>query len=209
MSCGTDGAEGDGGAAAATSTAGAARARVVNDALAAARRGDDAALSRLYAEVYDELHELARRQRRRWSGNDTLDTTALLHESYLRLIDRSRFGWHDLGQFFAVACKAMRHILIDYARGKRTLKRGGDQDQAICVPDADAGLPADQETVVALCEGIERLAVVDARQAGVFELRFFMGFSVEETAELLDISPATVKRDWLLASTFLRMSMGA
>ncbi|HLU67495.1 MAG TPA: ECF-type sigma factor [Kofleriaceae bacterium] len=186
----------------------AARARAVSDALEAARRGDQEALSRLFTEVYDELHELAHLQRRRWSGNHTLDTTALLHESYLRLVDRSRFEWRDLGHFFAVACKAMRHILIDYARTRQALKRGGDQEQ-VPLADAAAGPGGDPEAVIALCEGLERLAAADPRQASVFELRFFLGLSVEETAELLAVSPATVKRDWLLASTFLRVSMEA
>lgn len=175
-------------------------------ALATTQGGDERALSRLFAEVYDELHELARLQRRRWSGDETLDTTALLHESYLRLVDRSRFGWHDPVHFFAVACKAMRHILIDYARGKRAQKRGGEHEPAPLLPEAH-GAPGDQVAVIALCEELERLAAADARQASVFELRVFLGFSVEETAELLAISPATVKRDWLLATSFLRLSM--
>src|SRR5690606_15112610 len=129
----------------------AARARAVSDALEAARRGDQEALSRLFTEVYDELHELAHLQRRRWSGNHTLDTTALLHESYLRLVDRSRFERRDLGHFFAVACKAMRHILIDYARTRQALKRGGDQEQ-VPLADAAAGPGGDPEAVIALCE---------------------------------------------------------
>lgn len=178
------------------------------ETLEATRGGDENALPRLFAEMYDQLRELARLQRRRWSGNQTLDTTSLLHESYLRLVARSHLGWHDAGHFVAVACKAMRHILVDYARGKRAQKRGGENEPAPLRPDAHGAIPGDQAAVIALCEELERLAAADARQASVFELRVFLGFSVEETAELLAISPATVKRDWLLATSFLRMSMG-
>lgn len=176
-------------------------------ARAATHSDDEAALPRLFAEAYDELRELARRQRRRWSGDETLDTTALLHESYLRLVDGSQLSWEDPGHFFAVACRAMRHTLIDYGRGKRARKRGGEREPAPLLLDAHGAAPGDQAAVIALCEELERLAAADARQASVFELRVFLGFSVEETAALLAISPATVKRDWLLATSFLRMSL--
>lgn len=184
----------------------AARVAAVNDALEAVRRGDEAAMAALFAELYDELRELAHRQRRRWSGNHTIDTTALVHESYLKLVDKSRFQWKDLGHFFAVACKAMRHILVDYARGQKADKRGGGQ-QRLALDDAELGRAARQETMSALGEALDRLTEADPRRATVFEMRFFLGSSVEEIAELLGLSPATVKRDWALATSFVRMCM--
>jgi RNA polymerase sigma factor (TIGR02999 family) len=180
------------------------RPELVTEALESAREGDEAALATLYGEVYDELYQLARRQRRRWTGNETLDTTALVHESYLKLVDRSRFAWNDLRHFFAVAARAMRHILINYAEQARAAKRGGDRAR-IDLDDAMAASTAEQETLVILGAGVDELTRVDERRAQVFEYRFFLGLSVTETAELLDISPATVKRDWTMACAFLRV----
>jgi RNA polymerase sigma factor (TIGR02999 family) len=180
------------------------RARRVTDALEAVKRGEEGALATLFGQVYDELHQLAHRQRQRWSGNETLDTTALVHESFLKLVDRSRFEWADLRHFFAVAAKAMRHILIDYA-GKQSAQRRGGARRPISLDDVDAASSADLETLVALGAGLDELAAVDARRASVFEYRFFLGLEVSETAELLGISPATVKRDWTLAVAFLRV----
>jgi RNA polymerase sigma factor (TIGR02999 family) len=180
------------------------RREQVNAALDAARAGDEGALASLFTEVYDELHQLARRQRRRWSGNETLDTTALVHESYLKLVDRSRFQWADLRHFFAVAAKAMRHVLIDYAGKQRAQRRGGDRLR-VELDEAHAASGAAQETLISLGAGLDELAKIDPRRASVFEYRFFLGLSVVETGELLAISPATVKRDWSLATAYLRV----
>lgn len=187
--------------------AGKTRAQMVNAALESVRNGDESALATLFAKVYDELHELAHHQRRRWSGNETLDTTALVHESYLKLVDRTRFEWADLRHFFAVAAKAMRQILINYAEKQRAQKRGGDR-RRVEFDDAHAASKAEQEMLVALGAGLDRLGEIDERRARVFEYRFFLGLSVAETAELLAVSPATVKRDWALASAFLKVHLG-
>ncbi|MBZ0110818.1 MAG: sigma-70 family RNA polymerase sigma factor [Thermoanaerobaculia bacterium] len=179
----------------------------VSAALEAVRRGEESGLATLYAAVYDDLREVAHRQRRRWIGNATLDTTSLVHESYLRLVGRNAFDWNDKRHFFAVAAKAMRHILIDYAEQQNALRRGGDH-QRVTLADGDAATQAQPETLLALGAGLDELSATDARRATVFELRFFLGSSVLETAQLLDISPATVKRDWALAAAFLRLYLG-
>jgi RNA polymerase sigma factor (TIGR02999 family) len=184
------------------------RSEAVGRALEAARRGEDGALAALYTAVYDELVELARRHRRRWSGNETIDTTGLVHESFLRLVDRTRFDWDDQRHFFAVAAKAMRHVLIDYAAKQGAVKRGGDQRRV----DLDESVPAEalgSDVLVAVGAGLDQLAQLDPRGASVFEYRFFLGLSVDETAELLAISPATVKRDWALAAAFLQLHLGS
>lgn len=182
------------------------RAALLNHCLEAARDGCDQAVAELFEHVYGELHGLARRQRRRWAGNHTMDTTSLLHESFVKLVDRDRFGWADLSHFFAVAAKAMRHILIDYAKRQRTRKRGGEH-QRVDWTDRHGASPPSLATLVAVAGSLERLHRIDSRRAAVFEFRFFLGLSVAETAETLEISPATVKRDWTLAAAFLRTQL--
>jgi len=174
----------------------------ITERLRAAGRGDREALDEVFALVYEELRGRARAQRRRWSGNETLDTTALVHEAYLKLVDQSRAQWNDRAHFLAVAARAMRHVLVNYAEQRRAAKRGGD---ARHVP-LDESNPVSEEVadeVIALHQARQRLADVNDRQARVVEARFFAGLSVEETAAALDISPATVKRDWALASAWL------
>jgi RNA polymerase sigma factor (TIGR02999 family) len=188
------------------SRAAGSRASTVNAALESALRGDEGAMATLFSEIYDELHRIAHFQRRRWSGNHTLDTTALVHESYLKLVDRGRFKYADLRHFFAVAARTMRHLLINYAERQRAQRRGGAL-HLIQFDEEDAAAGAEQEMLVVLGDGLDHLAAVDTRRATVFEWRFFLGFSVDETAELLQISPATVKRDWTLAVAFLRTTM--
>ncbi len=170
--------------------------------LRAAQQGDRQALDEVFAVVYGELRRLAQAQRRRWSGDNTLDTTALVHEAYLKLVDQSQAQWNDRAHFLAVASKAMRHILVNYAEQRRAAKRGGG---AQTVPLDDANPVGEQaaEEVLALHEALERLAEVNERQARVVEARFFAGLPIEETAAALAISPATVKRDWKLASAWL------
>jgi RNA polymerase sigma factor (TIGR02999 family) len=174
--------------------------------LRAAGRGDREALDEVFALVYDELRRRAQAQRRRWSGDQTLDTTALVHEAYLKLVDQSRAQWNDRAHFLAVAARAMRHVLVNYAEQRRAAKRGGGAPH---VP-LDENNPVSEETadeVIALHEALQRLADVSERQARVVEARFFAGLSIEETAAALDISPATVKRDWQLASAWLHREM--
>ena len=158
--------------------------------------------------VYDELRQLARRQRAGWQGDFTLDTTALVHEAWLKLGRGHGAGVENRSHFLGVAGQAMRHILCDYARDRRRLKRGGD---AIRLPlDVLEGVDgllrlSDErlETIAALDEALNRLAIEEPRWARVVECRFFAGLGVEETGQVLAISPATVKRDWALARAWL------
>ena len=174
----------------------------ITERLRLAQQGDRTALDEVFNLVYDELHRLAQAQRRRWSGDDTLDTTALVHEAYLKLVDQKGASWNDSGHFLAVAARAMRHLLVNYAERRRTAKRGGD---AVTV-SIDEFNPVSEEAadeVIALHEALDRLATVNERQVNIVEARFFTGLSIEETADALAVSPATVKRDWQLASAWL------
>jgi RNA polymerase sigma factor (TIGR02999 family) len=180
--------------------------------LADLRDGDDAALEQLFALLYDELHRLARRHRRRWQGDYTLDTTALVHEAYLKLAGGSRTAVESRAHFAAVAATAMRHILCNYARDRRTQKRGG----AITAVTLDeAGAPADErafsreqsDTLLALDDALRRLEQVDPRRSRVVECRFFGGLTVEETAAAIGASPRTVKRDWAVAQAWLHREL--
>lgn len=174
--------------------------------LEAVARGRDGAVDELFAATYEELKALAGSQRRRWRGDDTLSTTVLIHEAYLKLAQRQGPQWEHRGHFFAVASTAMRQILINYARDKRVAKRGGD---ATPVSPDDVPLVSEDavEELLALDEALDALAALDARQARVVECRFFGGLSVEETAEALDVSPATVKRDWAVARAYLQRTL--
>jgi len=165
------------------------------------RGGDRGAFDRLFPLILGELRVLARRQLRRVGREQTLDTTALIHETYLKLVDQSRVAMQDRHHFFALAAKAMRHILVDEARRKGALKRGG----AAKPVTLDDGVPAVERAaeVVAVDEALARLEAVDPRLGKIVELRFFGGLSVEETAATLDLSARTVKRDWQKARAFL------
>ena len=171
--------------------------------------GDRRAFTELLPLVYDELHDLARRQRRRWDGDETLNTTALIHEAYLRLADQSAPQWSSHPHFLAVASTAMRQVLLDYAKRKRALKRDGERRQ-VPLHEIEAALqdgsdvPAAQpEAIVAVEESLRRLERQDAMHGRIVECRFFGGMTVEDTAEALGVSPATVKRRWALAQAWL------
>lgn len=176
------------------------------------RGGDRHALGELFALVYDELQLLARRQRRRWNGDYTLNTTALVHEAYLKLVDQSRIGVESRAHFFALASRAMRHILCNHARAKRARKRGGDLER---VPLDDQQVPAgravppDETSVLlaALDDALRRLEELEPRRARVVECRFFGGMTVEETATALGVSPRTVKRDYAMAQAWLQREL--
>ena len=165
------------------------------------RGGDRGAFDQLFPLVLGELRILARRQLRRVGREQSLDTTALIHETYLKLVDQSRAMVQDRHHFFALAAKAMRHILVDETRRKGARKRGGAMDPVTL----DDGVPAAEraDELVAVDEALSRLEAVDARLGKIVELRFFGGLSVEETAATLDLSPRTVKRDWQKARAFL------
>jgi RNA polymerase sigma factor (TIGR02999 family) len=174
--------------------------------LAAHREGDKEALDRLLPLVYDELRQLAASYLRRERGNHTLQPTALVHEAYFRLVDQRDAAWQNRSHFFGVAAHLMRLILVDHARARSAEKRGGD---AVRVPLDDLFRAAKQNDtdVLALDEALSRLAALDAQQVRIVELRYFGGLNVEETAEALGISAATVKRDWSVARMWLRREL--
>jgi RNA polymerase sigma factor (TIGR02999 family) len=185
------------------------RENTVVPLLARARAGERGAVDGLFPLVYDELRRLARAHRRRWQGDETLDTTALVHEAYLRLVDQSSPDWKDRAHFLAVASRAMRHILIDYARARRARKRGGSRER-LSVEQMEAALErgsdvsdASAEALVALEEALQRLERQNPRQARIVECRFFGGMTVPETAEALATSPSTVTRGWAAAQAWL------
>ncbi len=158
--------------------------------------------------VYEELRRQASRYLRRERRDHTLQTTALIHEAYLKLIDQHEVNWQNRAHFFGIAAQAMRRILVDYARGKNRAKRGGAGEN---LPLEEATLVVSTERsvdLVALDEALTRLAEFDERQERIVELRYFSGLTIEETAEVLRISPATVKKDWNVAKAWLRREIG-
>ena len=174
--------------------------------LAAWRRGDEAALSKLIPIVYQELRRLAAYHMRHEQDGHTLQTTALVHEAYLRLAGEQARDWQDRAHFFGVAAHIMRNLLVDHARAARRVKRGGgevhvtlDQAPALATPDPDV--------MLALDDALTRLAQIDARASRVVELRYFAGLSVEEAAAVMGVSEKTVKRDWSLAKTWLQAEL--
>lgn len=174
----------------------------VTQLLVAWAGGDESALDRLIPLVDSELRRLAHHYIRGERTGHTLQTTALVNEAYLRLIGSSRVQWQSGRHFFAVSAKLMRRILVDYARSRRSQKRGGSLERV----SFDVALPIDHERepdIVALDEALSALAAIDDRKSRVVELRFFGGLSVEETAEVLEVSPETVMRDWRLAKSWL------
>jgi RNA polymerase sigma-70 factor (ECF subfamily) len=163
--------------------------------------GDETALARLMPMVYEELRRLAHRQMRKEHAERTLQTTALVNEAYLRLVDARQIRWEDRAHFFAISAQIMRRILIDYAR-RNNLKRGaGFQHVPLEGDELPAG--AGDPDLIALDEALDALQEFDSRKAKVVELRFFGGLSVEETAEVLKVSPITVIRDWNNAKAWL------
>lgn len=176
--------------------------------LEAAAGGDREAFDRAYALVYEELRGLAHAQRARWRGQETLNTTALVHETYLKLAAWTGAEWEGRGHLLGMASRAMRQVLVSYAERWRAAKRGGDRTR---VPLSSGLLPevaadAAVETL-AVHRALERLEAIDPRQVRVVECRFFAGLSIPETAEAVGVSPATVKRDWRLASAWLHREL--
>jgi RNA polymerase sigma factor (TIGR02999 family) len=165
-------------------------------------KGDKEALDQLLPLVYDELRRQAARYLRRERPGHTLQTTALIHEAYIRLVDQKRVQWQNRAHFFGIAAQLMRRILVDHARSRHRVKRGGS-DVRVSLAEASLTVKARDLDVLAIDEALDHLAQVDERQAKVVELRFFSGLSVEETAEVLQISPATVKREWSMAKAWL------
>jgi len=165
-------------------------------------KGDQQALDRLMPLVYAELRSLARRYLRRERSDHTLQATALVHEAYLRLVDQSGVTWQNRAHFFGVAAQAMRRILVDHARRHHAAKRGGPAFK-VSLDDVMIAATERSDDLLALDDALTRLAELDPRQGRIVELRLFSGLTVEETADALGISPATVKREWTSAKAWL------
>ena len=164
--------------------------------------GNQQAMEDLLPLVYDELRKLARRYLQRERPGHTLQSTALVHEAYLRMIDQHDVSWQGRAHFFGIAAQMMRRILVDHARGRDAAKRGAGACKLTL--DEDLLAPAERDiNLVALDQALDTLSKLDSQQGRIVELRFFAGLSIEETAEVLKISPATVKRDWAMAKAFL------
>ena len=168
--------------------------------------GNQNALGELIPVVYDELRRLAAYYLRRERSNHTLQATALVHEAYLRLVDQRHVDWKNRNHFFGVAAQLMRRVLLMHAREHQAAKRGGGA-QKISLDETAILSPAQAEQLVYLDELLNQLASLDSQQERIVELRFFAGMSVEETAELMGISTATVKRDWVMAKAWLAREM--
>jgi RNA polymerase sigma factor (TIGR02999 family) len=183
----------------------------VTQLLAEWRSGDEAALAQLTAILYDQLHRLAQRHLRKERRDHTIQSTALVHEAFLLLANQQSVDWRNRGHFFALASTLMRRILVDHARARLASKRGGGVvavalDHAL---DVESPNPAEHgaQDLGAIDQALTTLAGIDARQAQIVEMRYFGGLSITETAEALELSEATVKRDWMLARAWLRREL--
>ena len=180
----------------------AAAPQEVSQLLVQWRNGDQQALDTLMPLVYDELRRIAGRYMKRERAEHTLQTTALVNEAYLRMVDQKNVDWQNRAHFFAVAASVMRHLLVDHARARGRIRRGADPQQ---VSLDEAALISEQrgEEMIALDEALTKLAAIDARKVKIVELRYFSGLSAEETATVLGVSEITVKREWLKAKAWL------
>lgn len=178
----------------------------ITELLAGYGRGDKESLDRLMPIVYDELRRQAARYLKREQAGHTLQTTALIHEAYVRLVDQRNVQWQNRAHFFGIAAQLMRRILVDHARTRKRVKRGGS-DVRVSLGEVNVAGRGPDLDVVALDEALNRLAKIDEQQSRVVELRFFSGLTVEETAEAMGISPATVKRDWSMAKAWLHREL--
>ena len=178
----------------------------VTGLLVAWSQGDQAALDQLMPLVYEELHRLARRYMGREREGHTLQTTAIVNEAYLRLVDQRKARWQNRSQFFAVAAQMMCRILVDYARSRRYAKRGANL-QPVSLDEAAVLSRSPAPEVIALDDALTSLAALDPRKGRIVELRFFGGLSIEETAEVLGVSPGTVMREWTLAKAWLQREL--
>jgi len=176
------------------------------DVLTELRSGNQASVDRLVPLVYEELRVIAHRQLAARGGGGTLQTTALIHEAYLKLVDQSRAEWKDRVHFLALAALAMRHVLVDRAKARGALKRGGEF-QRIPLDGQDIGVDDQPEALLQLDEAMSRLAEVEPRLARVVEYRFFGGLTEEEIAEALSLTVRTVQRDWAKARLLLRRAL--
>jgi len=171
--------------------------------LLAWNQGDESALEKLVPLVYQELHRLAQYQMRRERPDHSLQTTALINEAYLRLVDLRNVHWQNRAHFFALCARLMRRILVDFARSRRSAKHGGEEAQPISLEESVVVSSEHSTDLVAVDDALKALTKIDARKAQIVELRFFGGLTAEETAEVLKVSPETVGRDWKLARAWL------
>lgn len=167
------------------------------------RKGNRQTLDEILPLVYDELRRLAKNYLNRERSNHTLQPTALVHEAYLRLIGQKQVEWQSRAHFFGVSARLMREILIEYARGRNRLKRGGEFKTQIALDENISFSEQNQLDVVAVDDALSKLEKLDERQAQIVEMKFFGGLTIEEIGEVLNISPATVKREWSSAKLFL------
>jgi RNA polymerase sigma factor (TIGR02999 family) len=179
----------------------------VTELLRAHGRGQGDAFERLLPLVYDDLRQAARAQLRRLRVGETLDTTSLVHEAYLRLVDQTRAEWQDRGHFLAVSALAMRQILIDYARERSRAKRGGGQAK-VPLDDVQIAAADDADRMLEVDLALQKLAAAEPRLVRVVECRYFAGLSEQETAEALGVSLRTAQREWLKARAWLRSALG-
>lgn len=180
----------------------------VTQLLLAWGKGDELAREQLMSLVYEELHRLAHRYMKRESPGHTLQTSALVNEAFVRLVDQTNVQWQSRAHFFGIAAQMMRRILVDYARSRNYAKRGGGAQQI----SLDEGLTVSEgrsAEVVGVHEALEQLAEFNPRKSQIVELRFFGGLSIEETAGVLGVSPGTVMRDWTLAKAWLRREISS
>jgi len=182
---------------------------VVERLLHELKAGHREAFAEMLPLVYDELHNIAARHRQQWDGDETLNTTALIHEAYIRLADQSAPEWQSYPHFLAVASTAMRQVLLDYAKRKRATKRGGGQ-MHVPLHEIESGLEdpgttgdARSEALIALDRSLRKLHERNPRQSRIVECRFFGRMTIEDTATALGIAPATVGRDWMIAKAWL------
>ena len=170
--------------------------------------GDESALEQLTPLVYDELHRLAHQHMRRENAGHVLQTSALINEAYLRLVDQPRIQWESRAHFFGIAARLMRRILVDDARKRNSAKRGGSM-MHIPLDEVEDIAQHQAANIVAVDDALHKLEAIDVRQVQIVELRFFGGLSIEETANVLKVSPGTVMRDWTFARAWLRNEMTA
>jgi RNA polymerase sigma-70 factor (ECF subfamily) len=170
-------------------------------------RGDQAALEKLMPLVYTELRRLATNYLRRERQGHTLQPTALVNEAYLKLVDQRNAKWQNRAQFFGISAQLMRRILVDHARQHQAAKRGGSVQQRLSITSAEKLAKQTEVDLLALNEALDELAIMDAQQSRIVELKFFGGLSIEETAEVLGIGHATVERDWKMARAWLRKQL--
>ena len=189
------------------------RTHEITEALVASSSGTPAAVDRVLPLVYDELKRIARRQLRSEAVGHTLSTTAVVHEAYLRLVEQERVQWVDRAQFFALASRAMRRVLIDYARQHTAKRRGGPERAPVSLDALERdnspalSIPQRADVLLALDAALDELQRMDERLARIVECRFFAGFTEEETAKTLGVSQRTVARDWKFARAWLREAL--